>query len=270
MDSKILASQKHEERLAAFWPRKVSRHITALLVRTPMTANHATILWGVISVMNSYTVYLALTGTWAAIPLVPLIYLLCVVLDSVDGEIARFKNIVNPVGGKLLDGVCHRATEFSLLSAYVAAAATKSDSPVVLAIGLLLLTGDAMYIYVYERRLTMLRLQVGFKGHVKLSNARVYQRGARWSALTRKQQIMTITGLFNYKSVYAVTALSFAPTPVFLAGLAAVGAYKHWKWMELTQRGLTEGAQFNAAGAAAAAAADEHRDRTEAAPAGAL
>ncbi|MBA2556019.1 MAG: CDP-alcohol phosphatidyltransferase family protein [Chloroflexi bacterium] len=271
MDPKILASQKHEERLAAFWPRKVSRHITSVLVKTPMTANHATVLWGLISVANSYTVYLALTGTHIAIVLVPLIYLLCVVLDSVDGEIARFKSLVNPFGGKLLDGVCHRATEFSLLAAYAAAAYTKSESPLlVLALGLLLMSGDGMYIYVYERRLTMLRIQMGFKGHVKLTNATVYKRGTRFSALTAKQQIVTITGLFNYMSVYAMIALSFLPADVFLVGLGALAAFKHLKWMRLARRAIAEGAKFAARGAAEGTPgeADDQRTAVEPAPAG--
>ena len=252
MNERVLASQKHEERLAAFWPRKVSKHITRVLVKTPMTANQATILWGIISVANSYTVFLALTGNWFAIPLIPLIYYFCVILDSVDGEIARYKNIVNPVAGKLLDGLCHRATEFSLLAAYIAAAYVKVDSPYVLLVGVALLTGDAMYIYVYERRLTMLRLQVGFKGHVKLSNATVYQRGTPWRGLTRQQQIRTVTGLFNYKSVYAVVALSFLPPMIFLAGLGAIAAYKHWKWVRLMQRALHEGVKLAPDGAKAA------------------
>ena len=270
MDERVLASQKHEERLAAFWPRKVSRHITSVLVKTPVTANHATILWGVISVMNSYVVYLALTGSYVAIPMVPVIYFFCVVLDSVDGEIARFKNLVNPFGGKLLDGICHRATEFSLLAAYTAAAYTKIDSPFVLAVGLLLLTADGMYVYVYERRLTMLRVQIKFKGHVKLSDAKVYQRGTRWTALTRKQQVTTITGLFNYKSVYAVIALSFLPPAAFLVGLGALAAYKHLKWIQLTRRAVGEGAKFAAEGAAAAtdARADPEPKSAQAAAAG--
>ncbi len=233
----------------------MSRHITSVLIRTPVTANHATILWGVISVLNSYTVYLALTGTYAAIALVPVIYFFCVVLDSVDGELARFKNLVNPFGGKLLDGVCHRATEFSLLAAYTAAAYAKIESPLVLAVGLFLMAADGMYVYVYERRLTMLRVQIKFKGHVKLSDGRVYKRGTRFRDLTREQQILTITGLFNYKSVYAVIALSFLPPLAFLAGLAAIGVYKHFKWIRLTQRAVREGAKYATEATAAAPAA---------------
>lgn len=232
MDPDILASQKHQDMLAAFWPRKISRHITRVLVRTPITPNQTTVLWGVISVLNSYTVYRALTGTWTAILLVPVIYQFAFVLDCVDGEIARFKNMSNPIGGKLLDGICHRATEFALLATFVVAASI-SGSWLALPIGMLLLTGDAMHIFVYERRLTALRVQAGFKGQMRRTPAGVYQRGARFRDLTRKQQLMTITGLFHYKSVYAVFALSYVRPELLLAGLAALAVYKHTKWILL-------------------------------------
>jgi phosphatidylglycerophosphate synthase len=144
MDPRIIASQKHRDVLAAFWPRKVSRYITALLVKTPITPNQTTILWGVISAMNSYVIYRVLIGEYFWLPVIPLVYVLTYVLDCVDGEIARVRQMANPVGGKLLDGICHRSTEYSLLAAYVFAA-QRSGSPWTLAVGLLLVTGEAMY-----------------------------------------------------------------------------------------------------------------------------
>lgn len=239
MDPNILASQKRQEMLAAFWPRKVSRHLTRILVRTPMTPNQTTVLWGVISVLNCYTVYLAMTDRWWAIPLIPIIFQFAFVLDCVDGEIARYKNLVNPVGGKLLDGICHRATEFALLATFAVAAHISTGSPLALPVGLLLVTADAMYVFVYERRLSVLR-QAGFMGHIRQASSEgVYQRGTRWRDLSRKQQIGTITGLLHYKSVYAVVALSYLPPTAFVAGLAAIGIYKHSKWMLLARRTLT-------------------------------
>lgn len=238
MDPDILASQKKSEMLAAFWPRKISRHITRVLVRTPITPNQTTILWGVLSVLNSYTVYVALTGGWSVIPLIPVIYQFCFVLDCVDGEIARFKSLSNPIGGKLLDGICHRATEFALLATFGIAAYAKSPSWLAVAVGFLLVTGDAMYVFAYERRLSTLR-QSGFKGHIRKTAEGTYSRGTRWSALSRRQQALTISGLFHYKSVYAVIALAYLPPDVFVAGLGAVGVYKHWKWLRLVQRTLT-------------------------------
>jgi phosphatidylglycerophosphate synthase len=236
MDPDILASQKHQEMLAAFWPRKVSHHFTRVLVTTPITPNQTTVLWGVVSVLNCYTVYLAMTGHWWTIPLIPIIFQFAFVLDCVDGEIARYKNLVNPVGGKLLDGICHRATEFALLATFAVAAHAATGSPWMLPVGLLLVTGDAMYVFVYERRLSALR-QAGFLGHIRQASSEgVYQRGTRWRDLNRRQQVGTITGLVHYKSVYAVVALSYLAPMMFIAGLAAIGFYKHWKWMLLAQR----------------------------------
>jgi phosphatidylglycerophosphate synthase len=226
--------------LEAFWPRKVSPYLTRVLVKTPITPNQTTILWGVISVLNSYTVYRALTGDWIALLLVPVIYQFAFVLDCVDGEIARFKNMANPVGGKLLDGICHRATEFALLAAFAVAAFTKGDSWLTLPVAIFLITGDAMYLFAYERRVSALRVQVGFKGQIRLTPAGVYRRGVQWRELTRKQQLRTITGLFHYKSVYAVIALSYLPHQVFLAGLAALALYKHAKWVLLVRRTLRQ------------------------------
>jgi phosphatidylglycerophosphate synthase len=252
MDPEILASQKHQEMLAAFWPRKVSRYITRVFVKTPITPNQTTVLWGILSVLNSYTVYLALTGTWWAIPLVPVIYQFCFILDCVDGEVARYKKMTNPIGGKLLDGVCHRATEFALLATFAAAAYTASGSWLVLPIGMVLLTGDAMYVFVYERRLTALRVQAGFKGQMRRTAAGVYQRGNRWRDLTSRQQLQTLTGLFHYKSVYAVIALSYLPAWWFLAGLVALALYKHWKWILLVRDTLDLAARLSTEAAAAA------------------
>jgi phosphatidylglycerophosphate synthase len=238
MDPDVLASQKRQEMLEAFWPRKVSRHITRVLVKTPITPNQTTVLWGVISVLNSYTVYRALTGDWVAILLVPIIYQFAFVLDCVDGEIARFKNMNNPIGGKMLDGICHRATEFSLLAAFAVAAHTISGSWLALPVGLFLLTGDAMATFAYERRLVALRVQAGFKGQMRRTAAGVYQRGMQFRDLAPSQRRLTITGLFHYKSVYAVVALSYLPAEFFLAGLAALGVYKHGKWILLVRRTL--------------------------------
>jgi phosphatidylglycerophosphate synthase len=238
MNPDILASQKHQEMLAAFWPRKVSRYVTAALVKTPITPNQTTVLWGAISVANCWLVYLALAGHYAIIPLIPIVYQVAFVLDCVDGEIARYKNMVNPIGGKLLDGICHRATEFSLLATFAIAAYAVDSSLWAIIVGLFLLLGDAMYVFVYERRLTALRVQAGLKGQMRRTAAGVYQRGMRWRELTRRQQRETITGLVHHKSVYAVIALSYLPPSVFITGLAALAAYKHVKWVRLVQQTL--------------------------------
>jgi phosphatidylglycerophosphate synthase len=240
MDADIVASQKRHDMMSAFWPRRVSPYVTKVLLRTPITPNQTTVLWGTLSVANSWLVYVALTGGYGAIPLIPLVYVFTFTLDCVDGEIARDRNMANPVGGKLLDGICHRATEYSLLAAFTLGAHTTTGSWLALPIGALLFSGDAMYSYVYERRLSTLRLQTGFTGRLKRTEAGVYERGASWAALTRSQKIRTITGQLQYKSIYPVIAVSYVSPRVFLAGLAALALYKHWQWLRLMARTLTE------------------------------
>jgi phosphatidylglycerophosphate synthase len=238
VDPRILESQKHRDVLAAFWPRMLSRHITALLIKTPITPNQTTLLWGAISAMNSYIVYRVMIGEYFLLPVIPLVYVLTYVLDCVDGEIARVRDMSNPIGGKLLDGICHRATEYSLIVAYVLAAAELSQSPWALPVGLLLIAGEAMYIYSYERRLTTLRVDISFTGLVSASAGSMYNRGERWRDLSLRRKIATIKGQIHYKSIYVVIALAYISGTALLAGLFLVACYKHFSWMKLIAQTL--------------------------------
>lgn len=238
MDTPLIESQKSRDVLAAFWPRKLSHHITALVIRTPITPNQTTVLWGAISAMNSYVVYRVLVGDYLLLPAIPLVYMFTYVLDCVDGEIARARKTANPVGGKLLDGICHRTTEYSLLAAYVMAAAALTSSPWVLPVGLLLVSGEAMYTYAYERRLSTLRISIGFTGLLSSTRENMYERGERWRDLSWRRQLATFKGQIHYKSIYAVIALSYVSGLVLLAGLALLAVYKHVVWVRLIARTL--------------------------------
>ena len=255
MDPRVVASQKRQDIMSAFWPRRLSPYITLALVRTPITPNQTTVLWGVINLLNSVVVYLAMTGAAWLVPIIPLVYVLTFILDCVDGEIARYKNMANPIGGKLLDGICHRATEYSLLVAFSLAAYAATQSWLALAVSALLFSGDAMHSYVYERRLITLRQDLGFSGHIKQMESGMYERGAPWSALTPRQKLRTVTGQLHYKSVYPVVALSYVSASVLLAGLVALGFYKHMRWIRLVSQTLREVARADSRGREAAGSA---------------
>jgi hypothetical protein len=108
-------------------------------------------------------------------------------------------------------------------------------------VGGLLFAGDAMYSYVYERRLSTLRLHAGFTGRIKHSETGVYERGTPFRALTRDQRIRTVTGqLKQYKSIYPVILASYISPIVLLGGLAALALFKHWRWISLVARTLHE------------------------------
>jgi phosphatidylglycerophosphate synthase len=237
-DSSPPDHQKHRDVLAAFWPRKLSVHLTSFLLKTPLTPNQVTVIWGAISAMNSYLVYRVLLGDYLLLPVVPLVYVFTYVLDCVDGEIARARQLSNPVGGKLLDGVCHRATEYSLLAAYVLAADHLTASPFVLPVGLFLLAGEAMHTYAYERRLSTLRVNMGYTGLLKATSDNMYHRGESWQSLSLKKKIGTVKGQLQYKSIYAAVAVCNLSAIAFLAGLALLAAYKHVTWIRLIARTL--------------------------------
>jgi phosphatidylglycerophosphate synthase len=238
MNADVPNSQKRVDIISAFWLRKVSPYITSVFVRTPITPNQTTALWGVLCVLNSYVLYRALVGEYWLVPVVTAVYVLGDLLDCVDGEIARSKNLANPIGGKLIDGVCHRAMEYSLLGAFVIGARTLTASPLVLPIAVLMFTGDAMYTYVYERRVTALRVHAGFTGALRDEGENVYTTGTRWSQLSRRQQINTVVGQIHNKSIYPVLVLAYVSGLALLTGLAALALYKNWKWLRLLRRTL--------------------------------
>ena len=232
------AWQRPEDVLAVFWDRKVSPWFTRVFVRVGVTPNQATLLWGALSAANSYTVYRAATGDYWLIPAVWAIYVLCSVIDCSDGEIARATNRVNPVAGKLLDGICHRTTEYALVGAFGLAAWTLTASTWVLPITVALVTGDAMQSYVYERRISILRVQQRVTGPLQHAQTALYTWGTPWTALTARQKLSTFTGMFHYKSVYPVMAIAYISPLALLIGLAAIAVHKHVKWIRLLARTL--------------------------------
>jgi phosphatidylglycerophosphate synthase len=233
MELSTRAFQKQQDAIGVFWDRRISPVFTRTFVRLGVTPNQATLLWGALSVANSFTVYRAMVGDYWLVPVVFIGYLLCSVIDCADGEVARATDNVNPVAGKLLDGICHRATEYSLLGVFGMAAWTMTGAWWALPITVLLMAGDAMYSYVYERRLSILRVEQRSKAHMRRSPEGVYAWGTPWMALSGRQKLATLTGLLHYKSIYPVIALAYVSGQVLLVGLAALGLYKNWKWIRL-------------------------------------
>ena len=244
--------QRQQDVLAVFWDRKISPWFTRAFIRIGMTPNQITVLWGLISVVNTLTVYRAMTGEYWLVPVVWAVYMVASVFDCSDGEVARATNNVNPVAGKLLDGICHRATEYSLGGAFGAGAWTLTQSPWVLPITVVLLAGDAMESYVYERRISILRVQQRVTGALKHSPEALYAWGTRWRSLPWQQKLTTFSGTVHYKSIYAVIAIAYVSPFALVIGLGALGLYKHWKWMQLLSRTLAQSDRPDAAAAGVA------------------
>ncbi len=81
-----------------FFASRVSIYITYLLSRTRASANGVTYVFSVVGILSSIAVYLPYYWT----PLLGfLLYRIHVVLDVVDGELARYRKTCSPVGAYL-------------------------------------------------------------------------------------------------------------------------------------------------------------------------
>ena len=179
---RLAATQKYTDAVSVYFARQVSRHVTPVFLALGLSANGATAVWGLISLFNSFVIYLTIVGAYYLLPLVFVLYFLVVVIDCVDGEIARYRNTASPIGGKLLDGVWHKATEYSLLIAYTAGAHYWTGSLTLMPIGFVLLAGEAMYTFVYERRLTVIRVYAKSSEYISpVAEDDFYRKDEAWS-----------------------------------------------------------------------------------------
>jgi phosphatidylglycerophosphate synthase len=227
-------AQKDEDAMSVYFARQISRHLTPVLLRTPLSANQATALWGLVSLANTYAIYLTLTGAYALVPVVFAVFFVVVVVDCVDGEIARYRLTANPIGGKLLDGAWHKATEYGLLVAYATAAYAATGDLLVMPLGLLLVSGEGMYTYVYERRLTVIRVYAKSSEYINpTADTDLYRRDERWRDFSFKKKLNAFKGLILYKSVYFMILLSAVSATALLYGVVLLMIYKHYAWIKM-------------------------------------
>ena len=102
-----------------------------------------------------------------------------------------------------------------------------------LPLALMLIAGEAMYNYCFERRLLVIRLHAKTQTVVRTTADDVYRAHERWSDFPLRKKAKAFFGLIHYKSVYFVIALSCLPSSVFLGGLVASTLYKHFAWIKL-------------------------------------
>lgn len=230
-------NQKAQDGVSVFFGRMLSKHATPLFLTLGISANLATAIWGLLGLANSYLIYLVLRGQFVLLPVVLALFYLVVVIDCVDGEIARARKTSSPIGGKLLDGIWHKMTEYSLLAAYVGALTGTRWDVWTLPVGLTLMAGEAMHTYVYERRLLVIRVHAQSKESISgVTPDDIYFRGERWRDFSWKRKRNALIGLIQYKSAYFMMALAFVSVHALFAGVLILTAYKHFDWIRLVTR----------------------------------
>jgi phosphatidylglycerophosphate synthase len=222
------------EGVSVYFGRLLSRHVTPLFLATPLSANDVTAVWGAMSVANGYLLYLTLCGRPLLTAAVFAVFYLALVVDCSDGEVARARKTANPIGGKLLDGVWHKATEFSLLAAYAGAAADSGWGKWAFPLGLFLMAGEAMYTYAYERRLLVIRVHAKSTESISgTTDDDKYVTGQLWRDFPTRKKVMAVYGLLQYKSVYFMVALSLVSPDALFAGVVVLAVYKHFDWIRI-------------------------------------
>ena len=234
---RFASMQKNQDAVSVYFARKVSRRLTPWFLKTPITANQATALWGLLSLFNTWVIYEVLIGHFWLAPVVFSLFFVVVVIDCVDGEIARFRGTASPIGGKLLDGVWHKATEYGLLVAYAGAAYLLTNNPYLFAVGLVLVSGEAMYTYVYERRLTVIRVYAKSSEYINpTADTDLYRKDELWRDFPSKKKLNAFKCLIQYKSVYFMMLLAFISSQLLLAGVVLLMFYKHYDWIRMLMK----------------------------------
>lgn len=193
-----------EHWVSLLYGRAVSLRITAILIRTPVTANALTATMIVIGLGGAAA--LLLPAWWGALGCVLLIQMY-LVTDCVDGEVARWRRTTS-ARGEYLDRLGHYLVEASLLTAF---GWRVGDGPTSgwMSVGLL----TALLAIITKAETDLVAATMG-RGGIDLSTERVASpRPAgvrRLRSLTQPLKIHRITGAVEASLLILIAAIAGA------------------------------------------------------------
>src|SRR3954465_5027365 len=110
----VLGRSAHEHWSGLLYMRRVSIHLTRLLVPTPLTPDMLTAAMGVAGIAAA--VVLTVPALWSAVLMFVLLQLQ-LLLDCSDGELARWRGPTGGARGVYIDNLSHWVTDACLLAA---------------------------------------------------------------------------------------------------------------------------------------------------------
>lgn len=110
----VTGREAHEHWSGALYMRRVSLHVTRLLVPTPVTPDQLTMLMGVLGVAAA--VVLTIPRWWSAV-LAFVLLQTQLLLDCCDGELARWRGVTGGPRGVYLDALAHWTTDAAMVCA---------------------------------------------------------------------------------------------------------------------------------------------------------
>lgn len=124
--------------------RKISIHITRLLLHTGITANQVSLTFLFFSLLAAWFLFMGIRfSNYYFIGTIVFIWMY-LVLDCTDGEIARVKGTSHPLTGKVMDAFCHEIFDNAIVIAVTLSIYLKYGNNLVLITGLLLLAGKGI------------------------------------------------------------------------------------------------------------------------------
>ncbi len=223
--------------------RPVSRRLTAVGLRHDWRPNAVTAVSLTVGLLAAA---LVLADSWWCFALAAVLLQLSLVVDCVDGEIARFTRSYSPLGA-WLDGVSDRVKEFAVIATVTTVAVRHGHDLWGLAIALVTaLTIRQVEDYAYHARLRAGAARAG--GHLSLADPgdggsagqpqavpRPVTGRARWTRTVKQVLHVPIAERYLIMSVGLLTG---SPTLLLVVLSAAVGIALAWTHVGRTVRAL--------------------------------
>ncbi|MEW6607152.1 MAG: CDP-alcohol phosphatidyltransferase family protein [bacterium] len=122
-----------------------SIYITKLFLYTKISANQVSFLFCIVSLFAALLLMMGIaTYDWRYFIGVPFFIYLYLILDCVDGEVARAKGTANPITGKVVDVLCHEIFDDAVIVAVTLGIYFRIENELALIIGLFLFFGKSI------------------------------------------------------------------------------------------------------------------------------
>jgi phosphatidylglycerophosphate synthase len=217
-----MSRRNAEHWMARWFLRAVSLRFTAVLIRTPVTANQLTGLMIVVGLLAA--VPLGASGLWTALVGVVAIWVYFL-LDLCDGEVARWRRRTS-IKGVYLDRVGHYLVEAAVISAYGWRAGDQYLGGWT-TLGVL----GGLLVVLVKAETDLVDVARTRSGRPAAEDAAVELRSTRLGALRRAAQVLKVhqlTGALESSLLLVVAAVdddvsdSLVGTRVLLVALAAI------------------------------------------------
>lgn len=122
-----------------------SIYITKLFLYTKISANQVSFLFCIVSLLAALLIMIGIvTNNWKYFIGVPFLIYLYLILDCVDGEIARARGTANPITGKVVDVLCHEIFNNAIIVAVTIGIYFRIGNNLPLIIGIFLFFGKSI------------------------------------------------------------------------------------------------------------------------------